>query len=314
MQYNIILLRVFALHIIVLFHCLCFYSTNWGIGFIVDEYDYIANLLVYPGLIIFTAISGYLFSFNQSSFSQLLKKKGLRLILHYFFWLLTGHIIAYLFNSESIGLFIGHLWYLKMLFFCFIITWLIRSIIVRISPKILFLICIVITPFYYRVSWSSDLSLFLMYFPTFFIGYMWSFIAKWTIKTNKAVILLALIVFLTVVISILLRINGLYSYLQRIMIFMSSLNATLLFVLTKQRSWCKEIASYKYVRLINKSSMGIYLVHHIIIGSLLGISACQLFLIEHYRIGPFILFAVVMSLSLVIIYSINKIRIIKQFV
>ena len=123
---------------IVIFHCYCY---NFGVWpFLIGSpppYDYSFSPLVLStfGLSIFVIVSGYLYGFGffhlykYENNSEFFKKKFSRLIIPYILWA----IITYVSFPTSVywkQLFggIAHLWFLLMLFNCFCIATMTRSL------------------------------------------------------------------------------------------------------------------------------------------------------------------------------------------
>ena len=134
----VVYFRVIAMLMIVIFHCYCY---NFGVWpFLIGSpfpYNYSFSPLIFSisGLSIFVIISGYLYGFGffhlfkYKNNSEFFKKKISRLIIPYIFWA----IITYVSFPTSVywkQLFggIAHLWFLLMLFNCFCIATMTRSL------------------------------------------------------------------------------------------------------------------------------------------------------------------------------------------
>ena len=143
---NIDWLRPLAVLLIVVNHVFSVYAGVWESPWAfedanVDIYKWIQRLSICCSLQLFTFISGYLYGFQLSqrgggSFRQLVSKKANRLLFPYFFF---GTIYYVMFNSmnNQLQIFdylhnmfsgVGHLWFLPMLFCCFLLQWLIETI------------------------------------------------------------------------------------------------------------------------------------------------------------------------------------------
>ena len=86
-------LRVFAMLLVLLYHCLCMYTNRWSFVGVEknDACEMICRILNYIHLPLFILISGFLYGMgiskgkymNRTSF---LKKKAIRLGVPYLFW------------------------------------------------------------------------------------------------------------------------------------------------------------------------------------------------------------------------------------
>lgn len=127
---SISVIRVLAMLLIVLFHCLAFNCGGWsefGNQIVYGKFVIACNRnLSYLGLNSFVFISGLLyFRINAegkySSICSFIRKKGKRLLVPYCFWGLMLCIIFYGYETPIDLLFgISHLWFLMMLFEVFV--------------------------------------------------------------------------------------------------------------------------------------------------------------------------------------------------
>ncbi len=147
MKYNlseVSFIRPLLIILVVLYHAFAPFAGTWRefAGFVPNEaYRYIANISYSSMLETFVFISGYVFSYQclylnkNYSLKQLCIKKGKRLLLPY---LIFGFIYLLLFGdignkgfyyvvSELLGG-VGHLWFLMMLFWCFIALWFLTKL------------------------------------------------------------------------------------------------------------------------------------------------------------------------------------------
>lgn len=129
---NIVLLRSFAIIAVVLYHCFCpwLYAWNWSDCHIRPIYSFCLECVLVGRMPLFIAVSGYLFSYllneraKYQTFTILVANKIKRLLLP---CILFSFIMSITFNSNLIfDLFYTpyHLWFLKMLFLCFMTTWI----------------------------------------------------------------------------------------------------------------------------------------------------------------------------------------------
>ena len=136
MLYEISILRVLCIFIVVFFHCYGMMYADAHFPDTISVYEqlyFIPNQCVFINVAmpLFVLISGYLFEFllknrKYSTWWNILRKKGLRILLPYFcfgtiFMATTG-------NWHPLSLFDGgywHLWFLPMLFWCFIVGYVV---------------------------------------------------------------------------------------------------------------------------------------------------------------------------------------------
>lgn len=141
--YEVSIIRPFVILLLVVFHCLCVYSGNWdSINSIKDvpTYYWIANLISGIQLETMALISGYIFAFQcitlkkEYKLKHLVIRKAERLLIPcyifgiiYFFLILTPQSS---YSCERALFMIsngtGHLWFLPMLFWCFVCLWIIH--------------------------------------------------------------------------------------------------------------------------------------------------------------------------------------------
>ena len=123
-------IRVLSMLFIVAYHCVCYYGI-WDENFPeAPQYKNIESWRFLCGLALqmFTFISGYLYARSKSkSVVEILWQKLKRLLLPYLFWSI---VVATLFPviCSWHDFFCGmlHLWFLLMLFGCFLVVTLIK--------------------------------------------------------------------------------------------------------------------------------------------------------------------------------------------
>jgi fucose 4-O-acetylase-like acetyltransferase len=138
---EIVLFRAIVTILLVLYHSFCFYRGSWDVpsaytGVDIKIYELIANITYSFMLEGFTFIAGFVYAYQVKkngdySFKELIPKKIKRLFQPALFW---GVIYLLIFNElinkpiveTCFNLICGvyHLWFLPMLFFCFLFFWL----------------------------------------------------------------------------------------------------------------------------------------------------------------------------------------------
>lgn len=172
-------IRPILIILMVLYHALCIHTGNWRIleGMtVIPAYRELGRIAYSFMLESFVFVSGYVWAYQRETrgkkegFLLLCKKKAMRLIVPY---LLFGVLYMLLFTWHETGIFgviegSSHLWFLLMLFWCFLIGWCILQF--KLSPKIV-LPVIFIVSLARPVGLPLRLSQTLYYLPFFFLGY-----------------------------------------------------------------------------------------------------------------------------------------------
>jgi peptidoglycan/LPS O-acetylase OafA/YrhL len=142
--------RVFSVFLIILLHSFAFYTGAWAPPkpFVqIELYKWIGELCGSVAVPSFVFISGFLFwsqmESNKWTLSNLIKKKAQRLLLPSIIFgslytlLFKGHGVSDLFNILN-G--VGHLWFLPMLFWCFICSFFLFRLPAKYSLAIAFVL------------------------------------------------------------------------------------------------------------------------------------------------------------------------------
>ena len=177
---EVLIIRPLSILIIVVYHSFAIYDGTWrsipGID-MVTPYYWIAKFATGFHLEVFVFVSGYIFSyqtralgrkFQLFSFAQ---KKFKRLILPTLFF---GFIYFLVFRSFSeYGLSgmileicsgVGHLWFLPMLFWCFLFIWLVDKYNINKLKYFIFLVFVSIVPIPFALPFGlSRVPHFLLY-------------------------------------------------------------------------------------------------------------------------------------------------------
>lgn len=194
---------------------------------------------------------------------------------------------------------ISHLWFLLTLLVVFIIVHLMREkwIVMKISSLcILVFILLLITPLRILIPFDFlTIKQILQYLPYFFIGIIFSR-SKTSMETllakNHKLLIFSLLcgvslsIFLCFYTSNIHLINTISKYI--IIPFLS--------IIIISSSWilCKRI-NFKdadIIRSLDKNSMGIYIIHHILIIAAISNTQLSVIIGAHYIISPILLFLI----------------------
>ena len=308
---DISILRVSAMLMVVFYHCLCPYSiwdgTDFYIGFHVPIWDVVDGMLLQIHLPIFFLISGYLYGYkrNLGGYSdnvKFVKDKTQRVLVPYaivglFLCLLQDRDISQMLNG------ISHLWFLMTIFECYVLGKLVDTVLKMQERKVQIVMVglalfIILIPYRIPVIKFLCLSNIVKYFPFYMLGMLASkmnfgMYTKYKAKTLVLIIILLLSFALQQVyikktpITMLLGV----SIVSFIFIYARCLN------IPKLPSWVKSL---------DKCSMGIYIVYHILIQELITISVFRSLATEYCYIFPCVLFISVTIISWGIVWSAKK--------
>lgn len=174
--------RPILILLVVLYHSMAIHTGNWEMlegGTIIPAYKAVGRLAYSFMLESFVFVSGYVWAFQREtrgrkeSLLMLCQKKAIRLLiptivfgLFYFYLLEEGKLtILHLLEGP------GHLWFLPMLFECFLISWCLLYF--KLSFKIVLPILIIIGIFL-PTGLPLRLSLTFYYLPFFLLGYLFN--------------------------------------------------------------------------------------------------------------------------------------------
>lgn len=129
---NVVILRSFAIIAVVLYHCFSpwLYSWNWFQSSLRPFYSFFLESIMVGRMPLFVCVSGYLFTFlflekgKYQEFKGFVVNKTKRLLLPCILFsiivsiTLQSSILYDVFYTDY------HLWFLKMLFVCFMLTWI----------------------------------------------------------------------------------------------------------------------------------------------------------------------------------------------
>lgn len=306
-------MRVGAMLLVVLYHCLCMYTNRWNFTAVPKSVgaEITCEVLNYIHLPTFMMISGFLYGKGiikgkYSNVNTFIKKKIIHLGIPYLFWggimlLLQPDFYKWQFFVRGFA----HLWFLLCLLEIFAFVALCRKWILPKSNRnkilILALSYIISCSIFKVIPHISVLSYFCLdkfiyYFPIFYLGTIFS----QTIDSPKDKILLSVFGLLASIVFLLLSSATSITYMEPLDFLMP--NRLLGYIIVYfSFMLCYRISHNREVnKLLDRNSMGIYILHHIIIFYLLQYSWFLDFMESNITLGVISLFFGVLCVSLLI--------------
>lgn len=171
--------RPLLILLVILYHSMAIHTGNWDLPegvTVITTYKVIGRVSYAFMLESFVFVSGYVWAYQRETrgkkegFFALIQKKAIRLLVP---TIIFGLLYIFLLENKTPTIIHllegpGHLWFLPMLFECFLISWLIlyMNMSLRIIIPLLFFIGILIP-----AGLPLRLSLTLYYLPFFLLGY-----------------------------------------------------------------------------------------------------------------------------------------------
>lgn len=300
---DISILRVSAMLMVVFYHCLCPYTTIWegspyGVGFQVPIWQSIDMMLGQLHLPIFFLISGFLYGCKRirggySDFRQFVRGKVKRVLLPY---VMVGLFLCLLQHRGVDQMLYGvsHLWFLVVIFECYLFGRLLDFVLLmgKKQSKMLIAVTICFIVFVsYRLPGNRILCepLFVKYFPLYMIGMLLSKVNFGRLAMLHGRILLYMFIALAVFVMQQL-------FLRRsILDQMTAVSVIVLLFVSLRTMKIKSLPSS--IRSLDKCSMGIYIVHHIVIQEMNGTACFHHLASTHCYLYPIIQFVMLTLLS-----------------
>ncbi len=302
-------LRVISMLFIIFYHCLCYYTNRWSYESPhIHMYDTIAGTIHGIALPMFVFISGLLYSFlrdkgKYSKYSLFLKNKALRLLFPMGIWsIFCVLVIPHASWEELKDGGYKHLWFLGMLFWLFFVAPCLQ----KISEGSLFknilmiaLFCLISCLFYKRPF--SNLPLFLSNAGTYVFAF---FAGIWKGK-NRDINLINkrenMFLMVTFVFYSFTYIAPPFNHLvDNLLLLLRLLTSVTLCLLVLQKVEKLNLTESVLLKKLSMCSMGIYIIHHILIEILLSLPNARDLMDVHVVVGPLVLFFVVIICSYII--------------
>lgn len=295
--------------LIVFYHCMCYYTTAWSYEHSPQIFTYkiLAGMIHGIALPMFVFISGFLYGFlrdkgKYSKYSLFLKNKALRLLLPMAAW--SIFCVFVIPNASWDELKIGgykHLWFLGMLFWLFLIAPFLQkvsegSFFKNILLTVLF--CLMSYLFYKRPL--ANLPLFLSNAGT----YIFAFFAGIWKEKNRDILLCKRENMFLIVVFVLYGFTYIappfYHLVDNLLLLLRLLLSVILCLLALQKVEKMNLKESVLLKKLAMCSMGIYIVHHILIEILLSLPNVREIMNVHVIASPFVLFVVVVVCSYLI--------------
>lgn len=321
-----IVLRTFAIIAVVLYHCYCPWleAWNWYKCEYRSLYSFIFETVLVGRMPLFVCVSGYLFSHlyldrgKYHEFGNFLQNKIKRLLVPCMLFTGLMCLILQLNYVENIVGYGFHLWFLKMLFFCFMTTWLCAKYIHQIKLDII-AICISIIMMFISMPKFLGIGQYFKYYFFFLGGYMlYKYRYQLKFLYNKYFATLLMTFFTLICIICAWRYlaqpqlaNGDIIHLDKVVMICRMLlrPLTILIAFMIVDFYLKHnttlVNTFDHM---NKLSYGIYLFHMLFLQIIHKYyfsytqSVCEI----HYIISPIIFFIIILSLSILFTYLLRK--------
>lgn len=299
---DISILRVIAMLMVVFYHCLCPYSiwdhTDYFIGFHVPIWDVVNGILYQIHLPIFFIISGYLYGYKRilggyKVTHDFVINKSERVLFPY---IIVGAFLCVLQHREIGQMLngISHLWFLLVIFECYLLGRFFENVLwFKNKPQRLLIILAVlfIIGLSYRIPTVKFLALWglFRYFPFYLIGMLMCNIDFEKLAKYKTAIFCGIIgMVLCLVFQQLFMKRVLLSYLLGVVVVLLSFSYARIIYIKKLP---------KSVISLDKCSMGIYIVHHIVIQEMNPCFPFHEMAVNHYYAYPIFQFFIVTGVS-----------------
>lgn len=283
----------------------------------VSTHRIIANFLNTFDLPFFFFVSGFLYAYlliQKGKYKEtgvFIINKIKRLVLPYFIW---GGVMLIIYPNLCTPIAfingIAHLWFLPTLFCIFLVFAFFHPIKTSLYTDI---ILVLLTSLALKwIHLNTDLPLFLRqackYTPYFVIGFVYEkHIVKTILNEFKAWIIgIGLIITVCLVEGlIIIKFNN--SYIS-FLIYIILISMVTILLLEFYRKCSPSIPKHieKAVNNLDKNSMGIYILHQILIWGLLSVNCIYTYFQIHILFAPLLLFLIIFPLSWIIAEIINK--------
>jgi len=260
---NISVLRVFAMLMVVFYHCLCFYTPAWSKMSPVESITIVARIINAIDMPMFIFLSSYLYGYLYN-FCNKYRNTGIlcidkvkRLLIPYTFWgiFLCG-VMPEKYSSIQLLNGISHLWFLWVLFMMFAVTFIKRAFWMSLTmwqTMAIIGVSMLLLPIVFRFAFFGQwlgIRSFVLYFPAFIMGlYMGRrTLDIWVKKHIRLIMAVGIFIMLMIILlSVLGKLLLLFPFLGLIVVCCIWLNRDLLI----------KFNGGGYIQSLDKCSMGI---------------------------------------------------------
>lgn len=329
--YDVVLIRSLAIILVVFFHS---YEMMYAPVHFPDMTDVYRDMYYNVNSIIlrfrmplFVFISGYLFSYLEKSkgkyatFKSLIKNKFCRLIIPFFIFAIIYMLTTNSFDISSlISGDCAHLWFIAMLFWCFIITRILRFIPHNDSAifKIIFSFICFVSLFYNGNFLPQFIGIQFVshYYFWFYLGYVLSPYREQLYKClyrSKLYIGLFAIWMLSIYLYY-VNVDEVYPFLYSLCRIIGFIAIVILIWYVMNRIIHKYPGKWlegKFFKELNRTSYGIYVLHFWLQGFMISSTAKRIFNLELLAVNHTILFPLSFFLLSLLLSYIGAVLILK---
>ena len=311
---NITYIRFAATLMVVVYHSLCLYTNRWAYPDTpsIALYEHLAEILNKIDMPAFVFISGYLFSRQITtrkkfqSRGEMIVYKLKRLLIPYLFWLVINLLLV----PESLTLTkllngFNQLWFLPMLLQMFIIAIITLPVWIKFSKTISLLSLSSMLLFFFTAYYKGinlPFPFVKTFLPIFYFGIITERFQLLNFKKRFHPCMLPIAIAIYTLACIFLCTAN-----PSIRDFVIKLSSYSVIFLTMSVLQTQKDVSNKFVSTIEKYSMGIYLIHHILIQYTLTNIIVLRFMGTHYIVGPIFIFTLSLSVSLLLTFMLSKV-------
>ena len=312
--YDISILRVMAMLLVVYYHCICPYYVWSGIdsaGFVNPIYEKVCFDLTGIHMPLFFLIAGYLFGYKRlrggyTDSRAFLIGKAKRVLVPY---VLVGLLLLMLRQVKITGILNGynsHLWFLMTIFECYAVGKLVDFVLWdNMKTKVavcLFAFLACIAGYFVVVVLGSRFTNAFFYYLT---GMIIATLDVEVLRRWRKTIILGGGVLAVAVVAL--------AVLSKYMIFSRSLCIPLVFCVFLAFRTSPISDTPQWFKHLDTCSMGIYIVHHIIIQSVNRTDFFHPLMVEHCYVYPTIQFVVVFLLSWAVVSVLRRYKFAQYF-
>lgn len=310
-DFSISLIRVCAMTLVVLYHSYCCYTNVWHSIRLdirnIDFYTVINFLWNYIHVPLFFMVSGFLYGRLKEKYIKLdnrsyILMKFKRLIIPYLFWSVVLLFLGKVPMTILTG--ISHLWFLLVLFEIIILFhYMYKYSIWKKKYTIIFFVILYLIESKISIFQYLCIGNAIEYIPYYVLGFILTF--NNTIFKRIANYRTFFIILCLIIIYIILHCHQIkYARFMLPISIMSMILCVNIFCLIKlNANRIKNKTTIYFVEMLSSLSMGIYIIHHIIIQEVLYIPLFHIIAYNHYIIYPISMFLIsyILSASITII-------------